>query len=176
MYYKIFRWIVLRTGFPCAELLGKIFPGKRDVLERLIIKWNNKCVQHFRIKDAPTVLVLIPHCLQNDDCVFRITRDIGNCKKCGKCIIKDLSVAQDKLKIPIKVAAGGTLARKIVMEYHPDIIVACACERDLSSGIYDSYPLPVWGILNLRPNGPCYNTDVDISLIESAVFRWVGKK
>jgi hypothetical protein len=64
------------------------------------------------------------------------------------------------------VATGGTLARKIVVDKRPDIIIGVACERDLTSGIQDSYPLPVFGILNRRPNGPCYDTDVDLELIE----------
>jgi hypothetical protein len=44
-----------------------------------------------------------------------------------------------------------------------------ACERDLSSGIQDSYPLPVFGIINRRPNGPCYDTQVDLEKVEQAL-------
>ena len=38
-----------------------------------------------------------------------------------------------------------------------------ACERDLTSGIADVGNIPVIGIINDRPNGPCYNTVVDIN-------------
>ena len=44
-----------------------------------------------------------------------------------------------------------------------------ACERDLSSGIQDSYPLPVFGVLNSRPHGPCYDTLVDLEKVEEAL-------
>jgi len=44
-----------------------------------------------------------------------------------------------------------------------------ACERDLSSGIQDSYPLPIFGILNQRPHGPCYDTQVDLEKVEEAL-------
>jgi hypothetical protein len=44
-----------------------------------------------------------------------------------------------------------------------------ACERDLSSGIQDSYPLPVFGVLNSRPQGPCYDTLVDLEKVEEAL-------
>ena len=40
--------------------------------------------------------------------------------------------------------------------------MAIACERDLTSGIQDVYPLPAVGVMNLRPNGPCFNTHVDL--------------
>jgi hypothetical protein len=44
-----------------------------------------------------------------------------------------------------------------------------ACERDLTSGIKDCYPLPVIGVLNDRPFGPCFNTRVDVEKIDAAL-------
>ena len=44
-----------------------------------------------------------------------------------------------------------------------------ACERDLTSGIQDCYPLPVFGILNERPNGPCLDTFVPLDKVEEAI-------
>jgi hypothetical protein len=41
--------------------------------------------------------------------------------------------------------------------------VAVACERDLVSGIRDAWPLPVIGLINERPEGPCVNTRVDVA-------------
>ena len=43
--------------------------------------------------------------------------------------------------------------------------MAVACERDLTSGIQDSYPIPVIGVLNERPFGPCRNTRVDLAAV-----------
>ena len=48
----------------------------------------------------------------------------------------------------------------------PQAVLAIACERDLTSGIQDVFPLPVIGILNQRPFGPCCNTKVDIERVE----------
>jgi len=67
------------------------------------------------------------------------------------------------------VATGGTLARDFVKHYKPEAIIAIACERDLTSGIQDVTPLPVIGILNIRPNGPCNNTEVDFAEVELAL-------
>ena len=68
------------------------------------------------------------------------------------------------------VATGGTLARQMVKEIRPKAIIAVACERDLTSGIQDVFPLPVIGVLNERPFGPCFNTRVDIKKVEAAIL------
>jgi len=56
-----------------------------------------------------------------------------------------------------------------VKDVKPEAIVAVACERDLSSGIVDTYPLPVLGIPNERPFGPCLNTQVDLEKVKDAI-------
>lgn len=61
------------------------------------------------------------------------------------------------------VATSGTLARQIVIKTSRKLALAIACERDLMSGIQDVYPLPAVGVLNIRPNGPCFNTHVDMA-------------
>ena len=48
-------------------------------------------------------------------------------------------------------------------------IIAVACERDLTSGIQDVFPIPVIAIFNERPFGPCFNTRVDINRVEEAI-------
>ena len=60
------------------------------------------------------------------------------------------------------MSAAGYLIR-------PKAVVAIACERDLASGIQDVYPIPSVGVLNLRPNGPCYNTHVDLEEFRRAI-------
>ena len=55
----------------------------------------------------------------------------------------------------------------------PTCILAVACERDLTSGIQDVFPLPVIGVLNERPNGPCFNTRADMGKIEEAIRSFI---
>ena len=50
-------------------------------------------------------------------------------------------------------------ARMGEVRANSDLIVACACERDLLGGIFDVRHSPVFGILNRRPNGPCRSTN-----------------
>ena len=121
-----------------------------------------------------SLLLLLPHCLQREECKIRITSNIFNCARCGKCNIKGLIDLADELGLNLYVATGGTLARRVVKETRPQAIVAVACERDLSSGITDTYPLPVLGVLNDRPHGPCLNTLVDLSSVREAIHFFSG--
>jgi hypothetical protein len=98
---------------------------------------------------------------------------VENCKACGKCKIKDLVELSHKYHVSIAVATGGTLARKIVVDKKPQMIIGVACERDLTSGIQDTYPLPVYGILNKRPHGPCFDTDVDLEAVERGMAAFL---
>ena len=91
-----------------------------------------------------------------------------------KCEIKDLIEISDQYQVNISVATGGTLARRIIVGNRPEAIVAVACELDLTSGIQDSYPIPVIGVLNERPNGPCINTKADIQKVKDALLGFLG--
>lgn len=53
--------------------------------------------------------------------------------------------------------------------------MAIACERDLISGMEDVLPLPVLGLLNERPYGPCFNTQVDVPVLCRLLERLTGE-
>jgi len=168
------RGAVIRFLYPLLVLVGKCVGIGKDRVRRSFVAINNQLVLAESKKVRPErLLILLPHCLQNHDCKVRITGNIENCKKCGKCKIKGLVEFSEKYNIPISVATGGTLARRIVVEKKPDIIIAVACERDLTSGIQDSFPIPVFGIFNKRPFGPCYDTDVDLDLVEKGIATFL---
>lgn len=156
--------------FPVAVFLGKALGIEREQILRSFIAVNNSLVRaRKRFIPPRQLMLLVPHCLQDADCPHKITVDIRNCKKCGKCCIKDLVELADRYHATLKVATGGTLARKFVAEVKPRGIVAVACERDLSLGIQDTGVLPVVGVLNSRPHGPCFNTQVALEQVEEAV-------
>ena len=172
---KRLRGVVIKLIFPLLVLVGKLFGISADKVRRSFVAVNNELVMAEARRIRPEkLLVLLPHCLQNHECGVRIIWDIKNCKRCGKCKIKYLLELAEKYNVPISVATGGTLARKVVKENRPDAIVAVACERDLTSGIQDTYPIPVFGILNKRPNGPCYDTDVDLDMVKKGIEFFLG--
>ena len=81
---------------------------------------------------------------------------------------------RDAYGVRLAIATGGTIARRIVVQARPRCIIAVACERDLTSGIQDSYPIPVFGVLNERPHGPCLDTLAPLDAIESAIRLFLG--
>lgn len=171
---RLVRAIVLKLMYPCLMLIGSFSKNKREKLQILIIKLNNRLVQWewsrdiFQKKDL-VILLLLPQCLQMDTCNIRITTNVYNCKKCGKCIIAEVIELAEVSHLDLFVASGGTIARRIVDDLKPDAIIAVACERDLSSGIVDSYPIPVLGLINERPSGPCINTKIDKKKLLEAI-------
>lgn len=162
------RGITLKVLYPLSMFAGSFSSSWKERLQILIISMNNRFLKTER-PAAKKILLLLPHCLQTNECDIRLTYNIYNCKKCGKCEIKDLIRIADDFNISLFVATGGNLARKIVKDVHPEAIVAVACERDLSSGIADSFPLPVFGIPNERPFGPCFNTRVNLDTVKEAI-------
>ncbi len=165
------RWIrglVLRFLYPALMLVGSFKKDKKEKLQRFIINLNNKLV---RAENPRTkkILIILRHCLQIDACNIRMTHNVYNCEGCGKCEIRDLIQIADENKLNLSVATGGTLARRIVKDIMPGAIIAVACETDLTSGIVDTYPLPVLGIPNERPFGPCVNTQVDLEKVKEAI-------
>jgi len=103
-----------------------------------------------------SILILLPRCLEKN-LQHRI-----------------LSFSRQK-NIPVYIVPGGELARRLVVEKQPRAIIGVACERDLLSGIKDlKADLPIIGIPNLRPEGPCKNTLIDFQELEKAVNTFLG--
>ncbi len=168
---------LIRLLFPLSVRVGKLFGKTRRQLEASFIAVSNLLFAQRGIRvPANRLLVVTPHCLQLASCPHKITRDPKNCKRCGGCNIGDLVKLSEEMGFHFFVATGGTLARKIVKETRPKVVLAIACERDLMSGIQDVYPLPAVGVLNIRPNGPCFNTKVDMEEVRKALEQVIIKE
>ena len=164
------RSVTVKLLFPIAVFLAKLIRFDRAKLMASFVKVNNSLTiaQARRIR-GNRILVLLPHCLQIDVCNRKITNDLSNCVRCGKCPVGGFIEAGEKYDLKIEVVNGGTLARKRVAMWRPQGIVAVACERDLTLGIQDVHPVPVYGVINDRPHGPCVNTRVDMDMVETAI-------
>ena len=171
-FTRFMRLVVIKFLLPMIELVGRCLGLNKDSIRQSFIAMNNSLVISQRQRVRPDrILVLLPHCIQLFDCEIKVTGDIHKCLQCGRCDIKGLVDISRKYRIDISVATGGTLARKVIVEKRPKLVLAVACERDLTSGIKDCYPLPVIGILNDRPYGPCFNTKVDVAKIDAALSQ-----
>ncbi len=169
------RSIATKALLPVLVVVGKLVGLRREEVQHAFVAVNNELVMAQCRNGHPPhkILLLMPHCLQDSECTVKITHRVENCKGCGKCPIKDLLEMSTSYGVDLAVATGGTIARRIVIEKRPDLIIAVACERDLTSGIQDTTPLPVYGIFNERPFGPCLNTRVALDRVD-AVLREIA--
>lgn len=175
LFLSRMRGLIVKVIYPLTLFAGTLFRIPRETIQESFVEVNNQLVRSRRIRiKHDRLLLLMPHCIQNNECRMRVTGDIRNCERCGQCKIPDLIDLGEEYGVDIFVATGGTLARRLIQEKRPQAVVAVACKRDLTSGIFDSYPLPVLGILNERPFGPCINTDVDLIKVKDAIRHFVA--
>ncbi len=174
LFTRRVRGVTIQLFLPLITVLGRLFGISKRTVRSSFINVNNQMVLAEAGRFAPKqILLLMPHCLQNSECKYRLTHDVNNCKRCGKCPLAGLLALHDYYGVHLAIATGGTIARRIVVQKKPNMIIAVACERDLAAGIQDTYPLPVFGILNERPNGPCLDTNVQLELVEQALLRFL---
>lgn len=160
--------------FPLTVWVGYLCGCDKDRISQSFIDMINHLVNSRVYAVAPKdILLLTPHCLQASSCPHKVTTDVHNCKRCGKCKVGTLLDIADEYGCQFIVVTGGTLARLMIKERRPKAIVAIACERDLVSGMADVFPIPVMGVLNERPCGPCCNTQVDTDKIRKVVERLI---
>lgn len=175
---RLSRGISIRFFLPLMELgsrvAGRLVGLPVGRVRHSFIQVNNDLATAEAGKFRPEeILILLPHCLQWSGCALRVSSRPENCARCGKCDLAGVMELVDRYGVSIGLATGGTLARRIVKSKKPGLIIAVACERDLASGIQDTHPLPVYGVLNERPNGPCLDTRVDVERIEEAIQRFI---
>ncbi len=164
------HWAV-NALFPFALTLGKLFGISEDAVRRSYVAANNQVAVAREIQVQPDeILVMLPQCIQWSDCKVKITNDVSNCRRCGRCVVGELVELRDKHGVHMFVATGGTLARRVVKDIRPKAIVGVACERDLVSGMRDVSGIHVIALPNERPYGPCFNTTTDVDQIEDCIL------
>jgi hypothetical protein len=139
--------------FRISASIGEKFGISKDRMSNSFIKVNNALQKFicFGSLKAENLLILLPRCLSKD--IRKRVQEICRLYNCKAYI-----------------ASGGDAARRIILEKKPLAILGVACERDLVSGIRDTTPkIPVIGIENKRPEGPCKNTLIDTELFEKTV-------
>jgi hypothetical protein len=168
-----YRGFLIKLFLPLMVLVGGLFKIPRIKIERAFVEMNNRMVRAMiaggRRFSPEKIIILMPHCIQWEDCKVKVTKDVANCVNCGRCEISELLTLAQEYGIKLFVLTGGTIARRKLSEFRPDAVVAVACERDLTSGVQDAYPLPVLAVINKRPHGYCMNTGVDIGAIKGAI-------
>jgi len=159
------------VSFAILMVPAKIL-GLKTRFRKCYISVSNRLTRFGKFKPEK-ILLLLPHCFQISDCPIRITNDINNCKRCGRCQVDDILKLKEKYGIKVCIATGGSLARKKIIETRPSLVIAAACYRDLSEGIHDIFPMPVVGSLIARPHGPCQDTLLNLEEIEKTIQKYL---
>jgi len=171
---KYLNWILFHVFYHLSRAMNAIFFQSRVSFWESFLNFNNEIVlTNHQGTHHDKVLLLLPHCLQSSQCKIRVTADIINCEECGACDIAKLKTYSKEHNIQAAVASGGSMARKLITDLRPSVIVAVACHRDLVEGTRDAWKLPVYAVLNERPNGPCFETTVSMKTIEFAINKFI---
>ncbi len=145
-----------------------------EVIDKQFVSLSNMMTKLRKKKCPPEALLLLfPHCIQNSKCKQNIKHDLNECKRCGKCKVKDLLEISEEYGISIAIASGGRIALKRVMAEEIQGVVAIACEKELRTGLMAAMPKAIFAVPNLRPNGYCVDTDVYMDDVLKAIERFL---
>ncbi|NQT25924.1 DUF116 domain-containing protein [candidate division KSB1 bacterium] len=149
--------ICITALLPTIQRMGRRLGIAPDRISHSFVRVSNALITLAAKPIKPNqLMILLPRCLQK---TLRETI-VTNAKRC---------------QILVYTVPGGELARKLIKENCPKAIIGVACERDLFSGIRDIIRhVPVIGIPNKRPEGPCKNTSIDLKDLDQAVRTFLG--
>lgn len=143
---------------PMAERTGRVFGISRDRAGNAALRVYN-ALAAARTADGlrpDELLVLLPRCLD-------------------KPSMQAAMSVSARYGVPLFVASRGRYARQMIGKVRPRAVVAVACERDLVSGVHDvAARVPVLGTTIGLPDGPCKNTSINISSLETQVRTFLG--
>ncbi len=138
----------------------------------LTITCNNVVTKFRRVRaQAQNVLLMLPHCLQSSRCSKQVSADPAECERCGACPLADVLTLADKYGCQYYIAKGGREAAERVKRKDVRVVVAVACEKELSAGIVSALPKPVIAVPNRQPHGYCNDTVITAEEVEEALQR-----
>lgn len=162
---------------PIALRIAGIFGKTRDRMAHSFVEAYNAIVLSYTGKTEAPVLILLPRCIQRQTCKRNIVDDIDDCARCGQCPVAELLELRDEYgNVSMAVLTGGSVAASIIRRVKPGVVVGIACEREVWLGIELVEEIPVLGICNTRPEGPCIHTKVDIEEVRTVLNHFAELK
>ncbi|HEU4962799.1 MAG TPA: DUF116 domain-containing protein [Bacilli bacterium] len=152
------KHIALSKIIPYTTKVAGWFGLSKDRMSNSVLQVGNRLTEINQAKiQRDELLILLPRCLD------KATRDE----------IKEVTAKYD---VDFHICAGGQMARQLLAEKTPKGVIAVACERDLMAGVQDvKAAVPVIAIANKRPEGPCRNTNINMTEMENAIRMYLGK-
>ena len=147
---------------------------------KLELEINDEDLTNFTLIEAGNVLnqdayeyvkqedriVLIPHCLRDaENCIAPIDENGYHCKKCGACIIAEITQAAEDRGIKWYMVGGGSHAIKVVKNARPRAVFGIACFDDAKLAVdkIGEYGIPTQAVLLSKAG--CVNTEVEIDRV-----------
>lgn len=156
------------------ELIFRLGESHLDE-KRRFVEFNNRLTERACAGNRPgKVLLLLPFCLQRRVCPHHVAWRLDFCRRCGKCPVGPLLEVCDRYGIEARMAVRSRFAPEFVGEVAPDLVLAVACENEMVAGILRVAPYPCYGVLNVRPEGYCKNTQVQAEEVEQAARLFLG--
>ncbi len=109
---------------------------------------------------------MIPHCLRNaEKCIAPIDEEGYHCKKCGACIIAEITQAAEDRGLKWYMVGGGSQAISIVKNARPRAVFGIACIDDAKLAVkkIGEYGIPTQAVLLSKAG--CVNTEVEIDRV-----------
>lgn len=137
------------------EKFARLFGISKDRLGYSLVEIHNILSAHRRrIESNGRILCLAPRCIERSN-------------------IEEIRAIIAAYDCDFYVAPNGALARQKIAQLRPAAIIGIACERDLVTGIRDvGYRLPVIGIANKRPLGPCKGAFINLDELRDAIMTF----
>jgi len=151
---KKLSWLVF---LPITVKIAGIFGISRDRIANSFLKFHNDLMLADKVNgNSKNFIILLPRCLSPE------TR-------------KRVAEICDGFNHKVFTVFGGDEARAVIFRERPAIVLAVACERDLISGMQDIMTrIPVLGLPNKRPEGPCKNTLMDTEKLAELIEFCAG--
>ena len=143
------KWLPMQTPF--LTFCGQFARLDRDRVSAACVEATNALARlRLRSASAARPLLLLPRCLDAE--TLAEIKELAEDRECPVFILDDNGEARGK-----------------VFEAQATCAIAVACERDLVGGYYDfARELPVIGVPNRRPLGPCRKATVDLDELREA--------
>ena len=113
-------------------------------------------------------ILLIPHCLRDPmRCEAPIDDEGYHCKKCGACVIADITRSAEEKGLKWYMVGGGSHAIRIIKNAQPQAVLGIACFDEAMMAIekISGYGIPIQAVL-LSKDG-CVNTEVDFDAVQA---------
>lgn len=150
---RIVHLLFVRVAW--LERFARLFGISKDRLGYSLVEIHNALsARRRRIASNGRILCLAPRCIERSN-------------------IDEIRAVVAAFDCDFYVAPNGALARQKIVQIKPAAIIGIACERDLVTGIRDvGYRLPVLGIANKRPMGPCKGAFIDLEELRTAIVTF----